>query len=332
MGAGTSLFLSLVVALLIGGAGTLYFRTVVMRHDETAAGLAALSAMSWREFIQLVLDALADRGYTRVFDREAPSGDDDYTLERDDRHWLLSCKHGSAFVLGNAAVTELAGAIRMANAAGGILATQGSIAAVARPPAALQKIELLDGPTLWPELRNRIPEAQRTVIRTNAATRARQRTLLSWLLALIAGVACFLLLHASGGDTLADGKQLSIGAVKEMPAGRKVVVPAISSARRDSGPAADSAAVAAPAANDTAALAAQRDAVAKAASTLPMVAGAAWTTSSTLEVKLSSTDGDAFASVCPILVRYEALAASRVQLTPPEGSTASVRFRQCRQY
>lgn len=333
MGAGTSFIVSLVLALLIGGAGTLYFRTAVMRRDETAAGLAALSAMSWREFINLVLDALADRGYTRVFDREAPSGDDDYTLERDDRHWLLSCKHGSAFVLGNAAVTELAGAIRMANAAGGILATQGSIAAAARSPAALQKIELLDGPTLWPELRNRMPEAQRTAIRDNASGRARQRTLLSWLLALIAAVACFLLLHGGGADTLADSSnQMPVGSVKDTPAGRKTLVSDSPPVNKGSGTAAETATVAAPAADDDVALAAQRDAVAEATSTLPMVVRAAWTTSSTLEVTLGSTEGDAFASICPILVRYEALAASRVQLTPPEGTTASVRFRQCRQY
>src|SRR3546814_20713830 len=124
-----------------------------MRRDETAAGLAALAAMSWREFIHLVLDALARRGYARVFNRDDPSGDNDYTLERDGKHYLLSCKHGSAFVLGGPQVVELASEIRLANAAGGILATQGKISADARPAATMQRIELLDGPTLWPELR-----------------------------------------------------------------------------------------------------------------------------------------------------------------------------------
>src|SRR3546814_16353373 len=67
--------IALAVAVLIGVTGTLYFRLVVMRRDETAAGLAALAAMSWREFIHLVLDALARRGYARVFNREDPYGD-----------------------------------------------------------------------------------------------------------------------------------------------------------------------------------------------------------------------------------------------------------------
>src|SRR5690606_17504494 len=184
---------ALAVAVLIGVAGTLYFRIVVMRRDETEAGLAALAGMSWREFIHLVLDALGKRGYTRVFNRKDPSGDNDYALERGGKRWLLSCKHGRAFVLGESQVAELANEIRLANAAGGILATQGSISKEARPAAKVQRIELLDGPTLWPELRELMGEEQRAPILAGAAAKARQRTLLSWLLALVAGLAVFTL-------------------------------------------------------------------------------------------------------------------------------------------
>src|SRR3546814_10091566 len=125
------------------------------------------------------------------------SGDNDDTHERDGNHYLLSCKHGSAFVLGGTQVVELASEIRLANAAGGILATQGKISADARPAATMQRIELLDGPTLWPELRELIDPQQRAVILADAATKARQRPLLSWLLALVAGIAVFLLVPAS---------------------------------------------------------------------------------------------------------------------------------------
>ena len=96
--------IALVVAVLIGVGGTLYFRLV--RHARATKPPPAWPRWPrcrWRDFIHLVLDALARRGYTRVFNRETPSGDDDYTLERDGKHWLLSCKHGSAFVLGSAA-------------------------------------------------------------------------------------------------------------------------------------------------------------------------------------------------------------------------------------
>jgi restriction system protein len=310
--------IALAVAVLIGVAGTLYFRLVVMRRDETAAGLSALAAMSWREFIHLVLDALARRGYARVHNRETPSGDNDYTLERDGKHWLLSCKHGSAFVLGGAHVVELANDIRLANAAGGILASQGRIAAEARPAAALQRIELLDGPTLWPELRDLIDPAQRAEILAGASRKARQRTLLSWLLALLAGVATFLALPGSD-----DAAARAAAAVVAAPAG-----PAL--------PQADAAIanepIAAPAPDDAAGLEQQRHDVAEAVSTLPMVDRAVWSTQSTLQVYLLDTSTDAMPQICPLVVRYDALAPSRIQLTPPAGSDAPTRFRQCRSY
>src|SRR5690606_28711575 len=76
----------------------------------------------------------------------------------------------------------------------------------------------------------------------------------------------------------------------------------------------------------------QRADVAAAISTLPDVDRAVWSTESTLQVVLSSIDGDAFTRICPLMERYEDLASSRIQLTPPPGSTANVRFRQCRSY
>jgi restriction system protein len=63
-----------------------------------------------------------------------------------------------------------------------------------------------------------------------------------------------------------------------------------------------------------------------------MVDRAVWTTQSTLEVFLLETDSDAIPSICPLVERYPALASSRIQLTPPPGSQAPVRFRQCRVY
>ncbi|HZW18589.1 MAG TPA: restriction endonuclease [Luteimonas sp.] len=309
--------IALAVTVLIGVAGTLYFRLVVMRRDETAAGLAALAAMSWREFIHLVLDAMGRRGCARVFDREAPSGDDDYTLERDGRRYLLSCKHGSAFVLGSGQVAELGNAIRLANATGGILATQGAIAMEARPAAKMQRIELLDGPALWPELRDLIDAESRASILAGAATRARQRTLLSWLLALVAGLAVFLALPSPP-----PGASSTVAA----PAQRSAPAPAPA-------PASDAAPAAVPAADDSEeGLERQRTDVADAVSTLPMVDRAVWSTQSTLQVYLLETQPDAFDEICPLLLRHDALASSRVQLTPPPGSTAQTRFRQCRSY
>lgn len=310
--------IALAVAVLIGVTGTLYFRLVVMRRDETAAGLSALAAMSWREFIHLVLDALARRGYSRVFNRETPSGDSDYTIERDGKHWLLSCKHGSAFVLGSANVVELANNIRLANAAGGILATQGRIANEAKPAATLQRIELLDGPTLWPELRELINPQQRAEILAGAGRKARQRTLLSWLLALVAGVATFLALP--GSDVAVAGTSAALPAAAKKPAQPETSPPVVLDP------------IAAPAPDDAPALEKQRSDVADAISTLPMVDRAVWSTQSTLQVFLLEASRDAMPQICPMIMRYDALAPSRIQLTPPPDSGLPTRFRQCRSY
>jgi restriction system protein len=323
--------IALAVAISIGVAGTLYFRIVVMRRDETAAGLAALAAMSWREFIHLVLEALARRGHARVFNREDPSGDNDYTLERDGKHYLLSCKHGSAFVLGGAHVTELANEIRLANAAGGILATQGRISASARPAAKVQKIELLDGPTLWPELRDSIDPELRAVIVADAATKARQRTLLSWLLALVAGIAVFLLLPAAPEPPAASAP-IADRAVQPAGAADGGAPVAAEPAFDTGAPVAAEPTFDPAAPPDPPSLELQRQAVADAVSTLPMVDRAIWSTQSTLQVYLLDTRSDAFTEICPLLLRHDALASSRVQLTPPPGSSAQTRFRQCRSY
>lgn len=316
--------ITLAVVMLVGVAGTLYFRLVVMRRDETTAGIQALAAMSWREFIHLLLDALALRGYARVFDREAPSGDDDYTLERDGKHWLLSCKHGSSYVLGYTTMAELANDIRLANAAGGILATQGRIDAQARQDAGLQRIELLDGPTLWPELRGLIEPGQLAAIVADAGRKAQRRTLLSWLLALVAGLATWLLLPAS--DTpVATPPAASVATTPEpQPAPQQT-----SPAAPPTVPASDSPIAAPP---EPPPLEVQREDVADAISTLPMVDRAVWSTQSTIQVYLLDASTDAMPQICPLIERYDTLAASRVQLTPPAGSGLPVRFRQCRTY
>src|SRR5690606_12302625 len=148
---------------------------------------------------------------------------------------------------------------------------------------------------LWPELRELIAPQQRAVILADAATKARQRTLLSWLLALVAGIAVFLLLPAAPESAAAPVAASSIP-----PAGH-----------------ADKPApepwVAAPAPEDGDSLEQQREDVADAVSTLPMVDRAVWSTQSTLQVYLLETQSDAFTQICPLLLRHDALASSRVQ-------------------
>lgn len=307
MGAPAHWFIAIAVTLLIGGLGTVLMGYVLRRRDETAAGIKALAGTSWRDFINMVLAALGRRGYSRVVDQETASGDTDFTLERDGQHWLLSCKHGSAYVLGRPAVDQLNNDIRLANASGGFLVTQGRILAEARGPAAKSKIELLDGQALWPELRGLIKPDQLSAILTATSTLARQRVLLSWLFALLVGVATFMLLPE---------RQAGAPGTPSVATPAQAVVPEIIPEAPETVLTPDE----------------QRETVARAVSTLPMVSHAVWTTPSNLEVHLVDTSEDAMPGVCGLVERHPDLAASRIQLTPPAGSDAQVRFRQCRAF
>ena len=321
---------AIAVIALIGTAATVYFRNFQMRRDETAAGIVALSGVSWRTFIHMVLDALSRRGFERVVDSETASGDSNFVLEHHGGRYLLSCKHGSAFVLGRLTVNELANDINLNNAAGGFLLTQGRITDDARPVAALQRIELLDGPTLWPQLRDFLPAEQLAGIRAKAAQTARQRVLSSWLIALLAGVAVFLVLPdappPSTPAAAATPAPQGEAAGTEAPPSQRGAQAEPASAQGDAAQPADAAESA------HADIERQRNDVARAISTLPDVDRAIWSSESTLQVFLLEIDGDAFTRICPLIERYDQLASSRIQLTPPQGSAAQVRFRQCRSY
>ena len=76
----------------------------------------------------------------------------------------------------------------------------------------------------------------------------------------------------------------------------------------------------------------RRETVAQAISTLPHVDRAVWSTQSTLLVYLFDEQSEPKRDICPLLERYVELAASRIQLEPPPGSTRPVRFVQCRAF
>lgn len=339
-------FIAIAATLLIGGVATFFFQAVQRRRDETRAGISALSAVSWRSFIHMVLDALARRGFTRLIDEDNAGDDSDYVLKRNAERWLLSCKHGSAFVLGRLTINELARDIELRGAAGGFLVTQGRISEEVRPLAALQRIELLDGPALWPQLRDFLPAPQLAAIREGASRLARQRILASWLFALLAGVAIWLALPApprpAPAPVAAPAAGVQAPAAVPPAAPPAEAAPVADAAPEQSAapeapaavPPADAGAAVAPAQPEdaTAPIDRQRAEIAASVSTLPDVDRAFWSSESTLHVVLATLDGDAFTRICPLVERYDELAASRIQLTPPADSGRSVRFRQCRSY
>ena len=316
-----NLLVAIVAFALVGGATTFYLRTIRLPREETEAGIAALAGMRWRDFIHLVLDALHKRGYERVFDADATSDESDYLLERDGQRWLLSSKHGAAYVLGSTAIAEFANNIRMRGAQGGLLVTPGQFAPEAAALAAAQRIELLDGARLWPELRPLLPEEQRAAVSEPALANMRRHFVLAWAGALVVAVALFVL----SGNQAPAPEASAVAAPAGKPA-KAAPAPAVPAAIAAAG------VPASPAPDDPAQLEQRRQEVTRAISTLSHVDRALWSTQSTLLVYLLDQNADPVPEICPLLEHYEELRASRIQLQPPPGSTRPVRFLQCRTY
>jgi restriction system protein len=308
------------VLILIGVAGTWYLVRIRAPRGESAAGVAALAGMHWRDFIHLVVDALIKRGYERVFEPQASGEDGDYVLERDGQRYLLSAKHGAAYILGSTAIAELANSIRMRGVAGGLLVTPGQFAPEALPLARAQRIELLDGPTLWPELRSLLPEQQRAQVSAPSQGKTRQHVLLVWVCAVVVAGILFALLRPT--TTRSDAIDVASTPKQTMPP------PLQPKTALRPGSAVGSAV----APTDAVKLEQRRTEVSHAVATLPGVDRALWETQSTLLVYLVDDQSDPFPTICPLLERYEELAATRLQLQPPQGSTKRVRFVQCRAY
>ena len=318
MGAWTGWIIPIIAALLVGAAATFYLRKIRLPREETQAGIAALAGMRWRDYIHLVLAALNRRGYERVFDADANSDEGDYLLDRGGQSWLLSSKHGSAYVLGSTAIAEFANAIRMRGAVGGLLVTSGQFAPEAKSLAAAQRIELLDGPALWPELKPLLPDTQRQTVFAPAQARAKRHVAMAWLASFVVGILLLTLLRQQAPDAGAG--------VEPRPAtARSAAAPVIPTQPRSMGDIAQ-------APTDPTELTQRREAVVRAISTLPDVDRAVWSTQSTLLVYLLDEQGEPKSEICPLLEQYVELAASRIQLEPPPGGTRPVRFVQCRAF
>lgn len=314
-----SLLLALLMTLLIGGGATWYFSNVRRRQDEAAAGVRALSAMRWREFSHFVLDAMRHRGYDVLTrnDESERGQQTEFLLARNGQRWLLSCKHGSAYRISAPAVAELAASIKFQGARGGILVTPGRIEPDARPPASAAAIELVDGARLWPELAPLLPPSLVEDVRHEAGELVRRQVSLSWLAAVVGGLALGLLL----GGLLPDPAP----ATDPPPPLPMAKTPAAPTARLSPPVPADVAPM-----PDEADEEAQRSEIARRVARIPGVAHVLWSTRSTLLVEVDETSSERFGEICAVLVRYEFLRTTRIQLQPPAGSEQRVRFRQCR--
>lgn len=323
----TNWLIALVVAVLLGLAATFYLRKIRLPQMERAAGIASLTDMRWRAYIKVALDALAKRGYSLV--GEAGS-DGDYLLARDDGQWLFSTRHGGSSRVDSYALAELAKDIRMRGADGGLVVSPGTFAPDIVRKAKLQYIELLDGTALWPELQPLLPEGQYGAAAEPARIKTRQNVLLAWFGALIVGILLAWMLGPADNASSATQQVMArkLPAAPTTSSSAMPVTPGTQDAAAHSAQAAE--AGTSPPPTDTAELMQRRTEVTQLVSTLPHVDRAVWSTQSTLLVYLLDDNSDPVPELCPILVHYDELRTSRLQLQPPQGSSKPVRFLQCR--
>lgn len=307
----------IVVFVLAGAGATLYLRARLPR-EERAAGIAALSAMDAREFMQLVLSLLHRRGYERTYDQKLPLQPGEYLLERDGQRWLLSTHYSHAYAPGSTAIAEFGGQLRQRGIHGGVLAIPGRFPRGAFGIARGHRVQLIDTAHHWQELEPLLNETQLEAINAPAASRMRRQTRMAWTAAAVIALVLALAGHDRGRQ------QAELAAADTVPAAAptRELEPA-----RPSAAAAPPDAILAPLPLDQ-----RRTDLAEAIAALPRVQGASWTTESTLRVEVDDDDYDPRPELCPLLEADPDLRASRVQLQAPAGSTRPVRFLQCRAY
>ena len=329
------ILIALVLFVVLGLAATAWLRRSPSLSSESQAserGAGQLGTLRWRDFTRLVLQAMHGRGYRTVVEDGMPADGiptdgGDIVLERDGERTLLSVKYGSASVVPAQALLGLGGSATLRGAQRVIVVTPGRFDEEASRMARQQDIELIAGEDLWPEVRPYVArpahDATTAPAPVEAPKSASPKTLgMAWAGAAAVGVVAWM---------IAQGMQ------PEAPAASAPVVASQTTpAMQATAPAAATASVIQEDANivptDPAALERRRKETANAISTLFGVDRAFWSTQSTLLVYLSTDVADPSSELCPLLERYPELAASRVQLQPPQGSSKSVRFKQCRSY
>jgi len=328
------ILIALVLFVVLGLAATAWLRRSPSLSSESQSaerGAGQLGTLRWRDFTRLVLQAMHGRGYRTVVEDGMPADGiptdgGDIVLERNGERTLLSVKYGSASVVPAQALLGLGGSATLRGARKVIVVTPGRFDEEAIRMARQQDIELIDGEDLWPEVRPYVArpahDAPAAPAPVPAPPPASPKALgIAWAGA--AAVAAVAWMIAQGLQPEASSSDATDVAAQATPA-TQATARATAAA-----PAIEDANIVP---TDPAALERRRKETANAISTLFGVDRAFWSTQSTLLVYLSTDVADPSSELCPLLERYPELAASRVQLQPPQGSSKSVRFKQCRSY
>ena len=332
-----------VVALL---ASTWWFGIHRRRLAENTAGVKALAGMKWRECAGLVLQAMAEKGYTELpSSRQPGDGGAEFLLVKENERCLLGYKHGTAYRLGEANVRDFANAVQLQGATSGMLVTLGSAEGFARDLARRYGVDLVDGRSLWPQVEPFAPAHLVEDIRHQAAAGIRRGQQMGLVGSLVLGLVVFGLaqlgadevpLPPVAGLPSATGAPATEAAAAPAPAEAPAAAPAPvqpefeDEASRQASDAIKELAAVAQLSDEERALR-RREAAAQVAE-LEQVDRAHWSTQSTLTVALVREDGidtGVVNQACAILVAYEELRYTRLQIEPPANSSVPVRWRQC---
>jgi serine/threonine protein kinase len=297
------------------------------RKGEQEAGIAALANMKWRECIGLVLEAMRRDGFDVVPSSEQPGDSgNNFLLHRGHDLVLLSYKHGTAYRIGEADLREFTGDIQMQGAGRGILATLGS-AENAGDMARRYGIELVDGAALWPKVRPFIAATMRQDVRRQTLA----RTWKGLAIGAAGSVALAAATYLVAAWLPADMNSQPVAAVATPS---KAMADAAASAAAERKRIDVAAQALAEVATLTDAERVQRRADAlKLVKADPRIASTGWASESTLLLVLKQSDGgdkQLGEEICGILVRFEELRLTRLQLQPPVSSNTPTHWRQCR--
>ncbi|QIL20541.1 restriction endonuclease [Thermomonas sp. HDW16] len=315
-----SFLIALIVFVLAGLAANVLLRKQPANSNELKLGLAHLAGLRWRDFAKLVLQAMHARGYQTVRDKDGPADGlptdgGDILLRRDGQLTLLSCKYGNASVVGTQPILGLGKSAELRGADMAIVVTPGRFDEEAKRVAKRQHVELIDGATLWPEVK---PFIDDDISHQAGLQTEKKNATIAWSGAAVLAAVTWMLVQGiqpPSTEAAVDGS-VTATAARSAPA----TTASTTTAEQQAVP------------SDPAILERRRSETANAISTLPGVDRAVWSTQSTLLVYLASEAADPSSALCPLLERYPELAPSRVQLQPPQGSEKPVRFKQCRSY
>ena len=331
-------------------ASTWWFGIHRRRLAENSAGVQALAGMKWRECAGLVLQAMAEKGYAELpSSRQPGDGGAEFLLVKENERCLLGYKHGTAYRLGEANVRDFANAVQLQGATSGMLVTLGSAEGFARDLAKRYGVALVDGNSLWPQVEPFAPAHLVEDIRHQAATGIRRGQQMGLVGSLILGMVVF-------GLAQLGAEPAPLPPVASAPAAAPAAAPEASAPTAEASAPGAAAAASAPAAEprfadeasqqaseaikELAAVAQlsdeeraqRRRQAASRVADLDQTNRAHWSTQSTLVVSLVREDGIDTGIVneaCAILVEYEELRYTRLQLEPPSDSNVPVRWRQC---